>query len=203
MNPALAHVMARASTAANDARFGMNRATVTNRPNSEISPAHSTRDCGGDWRNSRSLSFPTIGSASSDGTTASEPTIPRSKALSPNVSSMKMLRKMGTLNRPKPSAPMPMSMKRNVRIFERRANAMDVDIGTGLCSTSMVSPSTAICSLAPRAGSRRVPTNSANPTAGTPTATKAQRQPSIPPARPAMPPTVTGPTSWPMGRPRP
>ncbi len=27
---------------------------------------------------------------------------------------------------------------------------MDVEIGTGLCSTSMVSPSTAICSLAPR-----------------------------------------------------
>ncbi len=88
----------------------MNRATVTNTPNSEISPAHSSSDCGGDWRNSRSLSFPTIGSTSSDGTTAIETTIPRPKALSPNVSSMKMLRKMGTLNRPKPSAPMPMSM---------------------------------------------------------------------------------------------
>ena len=48
MNPALAHVMARASTAANDAWFGMNRATVTNTPNSEISPAHSSSDFGGD-----------------------------------------------------------------------------------------------------------------------------------------------------------
>ena len=141
------------------------------------------------------MTFPTIGSATSDGTTATEPTIPRPKALSPNVSSMKMLRKMGTLNRPKPSAPMPMSIERNVRTFDRRANAMDVEIGTGLCSTSMVSPSTATCSLAPRAGSRRVATNSDRATAGTPTATNAQRQPSTPPASAAMPPTVTGPSS--------
>ena len=81
---------------------------------------------------------------------------------------------------------------------------MDVEIGTGLRSASMVSPSTAICSLAPRGRlAAGAPRTAPTPALGTPTATKAQRQPSTPPARLAMPPTVTGPTSWPMGVPRP
>ena len=48
MNPALAHDVARASAATNHASLGMNSATVTNTPNSEINPAHSTSDFGGD-----------------------------------------------------------------------------------------------------------------------------------------------------------
>ena len=71
-----------------------------------------------------------------------------------------------------------------------------------LRSVSSVSPSTAICSFIPRSGSRRDATNSESPSAGTPTATKAHRHPS-PPMMLAIAPTETGPTSWPIGAPRP